>query len=84
MQHWVHKTQDEDKQIKTKRKQINVREYRSDNQQWTIQRNWQHRVNQIKTNKTKHNTICVGLYDYCLDTGVRASGEFAHTHCIEC
>jgi len=35
----------------------------------------------MKTNKTKHNTICVGLYDYCLDTGVRASGEFAHTHC---
>ena len=34
-----------------------VRGHRRSNQQWTIQRNWQHRVNTTKTNKTKtpHN-----------------------------
>ena len=41
---------------------INIREYQRDNQKWTIQRNWQHRVHKTKTNKvkTQHNTICVG------------------------
>ena len=36
---------------------ITVRENRRDNQEWTIQRNWQHRVHKTKTNKTKtqHN-----------------------------
>ena len=35
----------------------NVREYRRDNQKWTIQRNWQHRVHTTMKNKTKtqHN-----------------------------
>jgi hypothetical protein len=31
---------------------INVREYRKDNQRWIIQRNWQHRTNKTKKNKT--------------------------------
>jgi hypothetical protein len=40
----IYKRKDEDKQNKTK----------------IIQRNWQHRIhNKTKTNKTKHNTICV-------------------------
>ena len=29
------------------------------NQEWTIQRNRQHRVNKTKTNKTKNNSVCV-------------------------
>jgi ferredoxin-like protein FixX len=33
---------------------INVREYRRDNQKYTIQRNWQHRR---RKTKQKHNTI---------------------------
>jgi hypothetical protein len=37
---------------------INVRENRRGNQQWTIQRNWQHWVHQTQR-KTQHN-ICVG------------------------
>ena len=32
---------------------LKVRENRRDNQEWTIQRNWQHRVHKTKTNKTK-------------------------------
>jgi len=37
------------------------REYRSGNQKWTIQRNWQHRVHtRRRKTKQKHNTICVG------------------------
>jgi len=36
---------------------INVKEYPRGNQKWTIQRNWQHRV---QNTKKKHNTICVG------------------------
>ena len=44
--------------------QINVREDRKNNQQWTIQRNWQHRVHKTKTNKTKtqHNMHWAQLY----------------------
>jgi hypothetical protein len=40
-----------------RRRQTNVREYRRDTQTWTIQRNWQPRVQKTKTNKTttKHN-----------------------------
>ena len=34
----------------------NVREYRKDNQNWTLQRNWQHRVHKTKTNITLENT----------------------------
>jgi hypothetical protein len=30
--------------------EINVREYRRDNQNWIIQRNWQHRVHKTKNN----------------------------------
>ena len=33
---------------------INVREYRSCNKQWTIQRNWQHRVHKKKKNTTQY------------------------------
>jgi predicted carbohydrate-binding protein with CBM5 and CBM33 domain len=43
----------------TRQRQINVREYRRDNQRWAVQRNWQHRVHKTKTNKQNHNTICV-------------------------
>jgi hypothetical protein len=41
---------------------INIREYWRDNQKWTIQRNWGHRVHKTKKNKSrqKHNMICVG------------------------
>ena len=44
--------------------QINVREYRSGNQKWTIQRNWQHRVHKTKKNKaqTEHNMCWTPLY----------------------
>jgi hypothetical protein len=34
---------------------INVNENRKGNQEWTIQRHWQHRVHKTKTNKQKHN-----------------------------
>jgi len=42
---------------------INVRKYRSDYQEWTIQRNWQNRVHKTKTKNTKqkHSTINCGL-----------------------
>jgi hypothetical protein len=37
----------------TRQRQINVREYRRDNQRWTVQRNLQHRVpRQRQINKT--------------------------------
>jgi len=42
---------------------INGRENRRDNQEWTIQRKWQHWVHKTKgedTQNKKHNTICVG------------------------
>ena len=44
--------------------QINVREYRRCNQQWTIQTNWQHMVHKTKTNKpkTQHNMCLKPLY----------------------
>ena len=32
---------------------INAREYRTSNQKWTIQINWQHRVYNTKKNKIK-------------------------------
>ena len=35
-------------------KQINVRENRGGNQEWTIQRNWQHRVHKTQ-NEDKQN-----------------------------
>jgi hypothetical protein len=44
---------------------INVREYRKDNQIWTIQINWQHRVYKTKTNKTKTQHIM------CWNTTIR-------------
>jgi len=45
--------------------EINVREYRRDNQKWTIQRNREHRTDKTKTNKTKtqHNTEKPGTQD---------------------
>jgi len=33
--------------------EINVREYQRDNNKWTFQRNWQHRVHKTKTNKIR-------------------------------
>ena len=40
---------------------MNVREYQRGHQIWTIQRNWQHRVQKDEDKKKKkHNTICVG------------------------
>jgi hypothetical protein len=39
---------------------ISTRENRSGNQEWTIQRIWQHWTHKTETNKTQHNTICVG------------------------
>ena len=38
--------------------EINIREYRRGNQQWTIQRNWQHWVHKTQ-DEDKHNAICV-------------------------
>jgi len=35
---------------------INVREYRSDNQKRTIQRNWQYRVDKTKAKQSKNRT----------------------------
>jgi len=40
---------------------FSVREYRSGNQKWTIQRNWQHRVHKTKKNTTQYvldTTMC--------------------------
>ena len=39
---------------------INAREYRKDNQKWTIQRNWQ--------DEEKQNAICVGHHYTQTDT----------------
>ena len=40
--------------------EINIRENRMGNQEWTNQRNWQHWVHTTKKSKQKYNTICVG------------------------
>ena len=32
----------------------NIREYRTSNQKWTIQRNWQHRVHRTQVKDNKH------------------------------
>ena len=50
--------------IRRKTKQINVREHRKGNPKRTIQRNWQHGVNNTKKNKTKtqHNMYRTPLY----------------------
>ena len=39
-------------------RQINVREYRRDNQKRTIQRNWHHRAHKTKKKQNKAKTIC--------------------------
>jgi len=55
--HWVHRTQDEDKQ------QINVRENRKGNQEWTIQRNWHHWVHKTQDeDKATNNTTQYVIY----------------------
>jgi hypothetical protein len=43
---------------------INDREHRRGNQKWTIQRNREHRVHKMKTNKTKTQQYmcCTSLY----------------------
>jgi hypothetical protein len=46
---WSHTTQDEDKHH-----QLNVREYRKDNQKWTIQRHWQHRTHKTQDEDKEH------------------------------
>jgi len=38
------------------RTKINVREYRRGNQEWTIQRHWQHRVHKREEKQTKNTT----------------------------
>jgi hypothetical protein len=45
---------------------IDVREYWEGNQQWTIQRNWQHRAHKTKENKaeTRHNPCWTPLCAY--------------------
>ena len=35
----------------------NIREYRTSNQKWTIQRNWQHRVHRTQVEDNKHQRI---------------------------
>ena len=44
----------------TMAKKINIREYRRDQQEWTIQRHWQHCAHktreEVKQSKTKYNT----------------------------
>jgi hypothetical protein len=49
--------------------QMNVRENRRGNNEWTIQRNWQHRVHkaQGKPNKTQ----------YVLDTAIATQAQIA-------
>ena len=47
-------------------KQISVREYRRGNQKWTIQRNWQHRVQD--ENKQNKNTTQSMLWHNCTQT----------------
>jgi len=39
--------------VKWRKQEINVREYRRGNQQWIIQRNWKHWVHKTKKHKTK-------------------------------
>jgi hypothetical protein len=53
--------------------QMNVRENRRGNNEWTIQRNWQHRVHkaQGKPNKTKNTT------QYVLDTAIATQAQIA-------
>ena len=54
--YWWRKPEDPEKT------RINVREYRRGNQEWTIQRNWQHWVHktQDEDNQNKnHNALCV-------------------------
>ena len=50
--------------IKTRKCAINARENRRGNQNWTIQKNWQHMVNKTKKNKakTQHNIWWTPLY----------------------
>ena len=45
--------------------EINVRENRRGNQEWTIQRNWQHLVHKTQEEKKKKKT------HYALDTTIR-------------
>jgi chloramphenicol 3-O-phosphotransferase len=51
--------------------QINVREYRRGNREWTIQRNWQHRVHKTQDEDNQNKKIA----QYVLDTTMRKHGE---------
>jgi len=55
--------------------QINASEYKRDNQKWTIQRNWQHRLHKTKKKKKKTHTVLRGfmlcmtsMYNCCPDS----------------
>ena len=41
---------------------INVREYRSGNQKWTIQRNWQHWVHKTQDEDKQNNKIHITVF----------------------
>ena len=52
-------------------KQINVRENRRGNQEWTIQRNqqhWGHKTQDEDKQNKKHSTICVR--HHCMQTNI--------------
>jgi hypothetical protein len=55
---------------------INVREYRRGNHNWTIQRNWQHRVHRTKTNKTKTQHNVGRAYHYTKSKFARCNISF--------
>jgi len=46
---------------------INVREYRRENQKWTIQRNWQDRVSVHTTNTSKTSIIWWFVFNFYCD-----------------
>ena len=43
-----------DSACKVASKYLNVREFRRDNEKWTIQRNWQHNVHKTEKNTTQY------------------------------
>jgi len=51
---------------------INVREYRRDNQKWTIQRNWQHWLHKTQDEKKQSKT------QYVLDTTIRKQTQIKY------
>ena len=43
--------------------EINIREYRRDNQKWTVQRNWQHNNRVHEEKQSKNTTQYTGMLD---------------------